>query len=541
MKSTATPFRRGARAASALAGLLAIGLSASQAAAQPLRPQPAAPAAAQPAPAAGQQAPAAGQQAQPGGALALPERGPDPLAAALAPHPGGLTPDEVARAAVLAQASLRVKQAELQAAAARVDQALVNYFPRVTLTASYTRLSEVENSLGSGAALVFANNPGGLVVGPCPPGAPVGVQCVVDSQGQPAGAAPLDFPVLNNSYSLVANLTVPISDYVLRLSQNYAAQSRAESAKKLEVAAQALQIGADAKIAFYNWVRAKGQAIVAHEAVEQAKAHLADARRTFDVGLISRADVLRLESQVASAEQVETEANAFLEVADEQLRTSMALPAGKPMEIGIDVMGAPSAPPAGTLQALQQEAFSKRLEIRALDETVFSLKETESVLRAGYYPRLDAFANLNYSNPNPRIFPAQDKFEMTWDAGLRLTWTINDTFTAMGATAEARARTLAVEEQKSVLRSGLRVEVASAYADVRKAAGNIEASERQLAASEESMRVRSELFRAGRATSVDLVDAETEVTRARLKQIDARVGLLVAQMRLEHSTGRDVK
>ena len=75
----------------------------------------------------------------------------------------------------------------------------------------------------------------------------------------------------------------------------------------------------------------------------------------------------------------------------------------------------------------------------------------------------------------------------------------------------------------------------------QKAAASIEAAERGLASAEEALRVRRELFRNGKATSVDLVDAETAVTRARLQRIDAHVGLLVAQTRLDHATGRDVR
>jgi outer membrane protein TolC len=97
-----------------------------------------------------------------------------------------------------------------------------------------------------------------------------------------------------------------------------------------------------------------------------------------------------------------------------------------------------------------------------------------------------------------------------------------------------------IAEQKAALMEGLRMEVASALADLQKARASIEAAERGLAAAEESLRVRQLLFRTGRATSLDLVDAETEATRARLRRIDAHVGLLVAQTRLGHATGRDV-
>jgi outer membrane protein len=185
--------------------------------------------------------------------------------------------------------------------------------------------------------------------------------------------------------------------------------------------------------------------------------------------------------------------------------------------------------------------LKKRLEIRALDETEYSLKSVEWVTRAGYFPRLDAFANVTYANPNQRIFPSRDQFDTTWEAGVRASWVLNDIFTTAGASAEAIAQTSALAEQKAALSDGLRVEVASAYAEMSKAASSIETSERQLAAAEESMRVRTELFRAGRATSVDLVDAENAVTRARLQQLNARVGAVVAKTRLEHALGRDVK
>ncbi|XXX81151.1 TolC family protein [Sorangium sp. So ce134] len=527
MKSTAPSSRRSTSLASTLAGLLALGLLAPPAAAQPAAPPRAAqpPAAPQPAPAP----PAAGQPqpAQaPAAAAQLPAPKADPLATALAPQPGGLTPDEVAKAALRTRASLRVKQAELRAASARVDQAVVNFFPRVTVTASYTRLSEVERASLSPQL---------------PPETPPEQAAIVTAI---LGAMSDGFlaPTPVNSYALTANLAVPISDYVLRISQGYAAASHAESAKKLELQAETLQAAADAKIAFFNWVRVKGQVVVAGEAVAQARAHVEDARRTFEVGLLSRADVLRLEAQVAGAEQVLNEAQAALLVADDQIRIALGAAQDRPLTLGIDVMGsAPAKPPAEALPALFQEALQRRLEIRALDETLYSLEKAEAVTRAGYFPRVDAFADVTYANPNQRIFPQRDQFDMTWTAGVRATWVLNDIATTAGASAEASARTAQVAEQKAALRDALRLEVASAYAELAKAASSIESAERQLAAAAESMRVRSELFRAGRATSVDLVDAETEVTRARLQQLNARVGALVAKTRLDHAVGRDAR
>ena len=75
---------------------------------------------------------------------------------------------------------------------------------------------------------------------------------------------------------------------------------------------------------------------------------------------------------------------------------------------------------------------------------------------------------------------------------------------------------------------------------MREAEVAIESTARGLAAAEESYRVRRSLFQNGRATSVELTDAETDLTRARLEAINARVDLRIAHVRIEHALGRDV-
>jgi outer membrane protein TolC len=509
--------RRKAALAGALASLIAA-------------PALAQPAAAPPTPAAPAVVPAA----------PLPRETPDPLRAALSPVPGGLTPDQVGARAVSTSYSMRARQEELRTAQARVDQAATGYFPRLTLAATYTRLSEVENGLDTGGgASVGAANEG--PIGVCTNLLFSGLVCDQGGAGSPIGArvVSFDFPSPLNSYAFTAQLIVPISDYVLRISQSYASASHAESAKRRELEGQARQAAADAKIAYFNWVRAKGQVVVASEAVAQTHGHVEDARQTFQVGLISRADVLRIEAQLAAAEQTEVEAKAFAEVAETQLRALLHAKEGEALAIGVDVFDVPPAPPSASLEALTREAFESRAEIRALDETVYSLREVERVTRASYLPRLDAFADANYANPNQRIFPSREEFDLTWDAGLRLSWTVNDTLAASGASAEARARTAGVVAQKEALRDALRIEVASAYADLQKAPAAMAAADRGVVAAEESLRVRRELFRNGKATGVDLADAEAELTRARLRRIDAHLGLLVAKTRLARATGRD--
>jgi outer membrane protein TolC len=451
----------------------------------------------------------------------MPAAAPDPIAIALAPRSGGLTPEAVAKTVSQTKHSVRAKQADLQAASAKVDQAFVAYFPKVTVGASYTYLSPVVLNFAGALALA--------------PGTPAAI--VTAFQQEFKYVAPIALPV--NNYSLTAGINVPVSDYVLRLAQNHAAATHNERSARLAAEAEALQAGADAKIAYFNWVRAKGAIVVSQEAIDQATAHMEDAKKSFAVGLASKADVLRVDAQVAAAQQALAESMAFASVAEEQLRILLGAPPGKPLDIGSDVMNEPAMPPAETMAVLQDQAMGRRLEIRSLGEAISSLRQVESVTKAGYAPRIDAFADATYANPNQRIFPSTNAWNGTWDAGVRLSWTLNDTFTTIGAAAEAKARTASAIEQRAALEDGLRTEVASAYADAFKAPATIAAADRGMVAAEESLRVRRELFRNGKATSTELLDAEGELTQARLRRLDAHIGLLVARARLDHAIGRD--
>jgi outer membrane protein TolC len=49
------------------------------------------------------------------------------------------------------------------------------------------------------------------------------------------------------------------------------------------------------------------------------------------------------------------------------------------------------------------------------------------------------------------------------------------------------------------------------------------------------------LFQNGRASNVELTDAETDLTSSRFSVVDAQIDLRIAAIRLAHATGRDVR
>jgi outer membrane protein len=437
------------------------------------------------------------------------------LEAVLQARPGGLRADDVAARAERESPDVRAKRMAVDAARAKVDQAVVGFVPRVQLSGRYVRNSSIT-----------APNLGPMF------------QPLLDALHVPV-TPDISFPIILNMWSFQGQVVVPISDYILRLTQNHASTTRSQSAARYAEAAARRKVQRDARAAFYNWARARGGVVVASQALGTANEHEKDVRAALHVGTASRADLLRVESQVAQTELLVERSRNLQALTEEQLRVLLHDPAGTAYELGEDLTQDPPVGGPQPLAGLFEEALASRLELKALGETTAAIRETRKLARANYYPRLDAFANLYEQNPNVRYFPQQDKWHFTWDVGVQLSWTLNDTLVARAQVREVEAKEAETAAQRAGLADAIRMEVTQAYNALREAEVGLSTTRRQFQAAEESYRVRRDLFRVGRATSAELTDAETDLVRASLDLLNARIDARIGRVTLDYALGRE--
>jgi outer membrane protein TolC len=429
----------------------------------------------------------------------------------------------VAQRTLAASPTLEARKRSVAAAAAGVSSAKAGYLPIVTLSANYTRLSDIDSpSLGS------------LVATNAPPGQPI------DPTTDVLIPVELQFPIVVDNYTLAARLIVPISDYFLRVGPGVAASNRAHEASRFQEAATRNDLVRDARLAYYGWIRAQANELISQQALDQASGHYADSKNSFDAGLVSKADVLRFDTEVKGAQARLERAKHGVELAIIRLGVLMGDRPGQRYEAGEDIFApAPELDHLPRPDAAYSEALAKRPELKALERAESALREQAKIARAANYPRLDGQANAIYANPNPRYFPQNDEFRGTWDAGITLSWTPTDIASAQAETSVLEARALEVAANRRAFLEGLRLDVNQVLRLAAEARFEIGVAREAVASAEESYRVRRELFRAGRATTVEVTDAETVLTRARSALVDAHVAGRVALAELRHSLGRD--
>lgn len=465
-----------------------------------------------------------------------------PLGKSIAPVAGGLTGDVVAARAVDAAPSIEIRQMAIERAAARVDQTLVSFLPQIGGTAGYTRLSKAAINFGSGAGVGAANGPpdgqdfAPITVGPCPGG--VG-QCALDPAGSPLVVTPpfkIQIPL--NSFSLQAQLSIPISDYILSLSPARRGPIAARESAELARDAERIKVETDARLAYFNWLRAVTALVVLEDALTRTDARLKDVQNLFDAGAATRSDVLRVDALISAQQAAINDARALRTTLEGALSVMMSEPL-RDYAIGEDLLAPP--PELGQLPELDQmidEALQRRLELRSLQRAIDGFEEGIKATRASYYPRLNAFAEATYANPNQRFFPLSSVWRGSWSAGVQLSYSINQTLMTKAQVRGLKADKRELALQAEQMRRGIKMEVVQAYGDRIRAIQAIELNTRGLASAAEAYRVASENFAAGAATTNDIIDAEGDQIQAGLRAINAHIDLRVANARLLYASGR---
>jgi outer membrane protein TolC len=351
--------------------------------------------------------------------------------------------------------------------------------------------------------------------------------------------APFAIPLVLDNWLFQATLTIPISDYFLRIDQNYTAATQSQEATKWDVAGARATALANGEVAYYTWLRARAAIVVQVQTLNDQKTHLRDSHNQFAVGNASKADVLRAETSVWSAELSLERAKNLADLTEKQLRVAMHAADAEVILPGEDLETPLQPAPVGVSQLIA-EALGARAEIKSAEANAEASRKQAQSARAGRYPTLSAFGDAIEGNPNPRIFPPSNHWFPTWDLGAQVTWSPNDILTANGSMQDYESRVAATEANKNVVRDGIQVEVTQDLQAVEEADFALQSTARELASAQEAYRVATELFNNGRGTYTTVSDAETDLTRARLDILNAKTDARIARIHLDHALGRDL-
>lgn len=395
---------------------------------------------------------------------------------------------------------LKSSRLQSEAADAKYREVKTQGLPSLKLNASYTRLSEVDPF----------------------------------SISTPFGTFDIN-PVILNNYSARLTLQQPIFTGN-KLSGAVDATMFLSQAAHEDYNYQTQETRFAIRNAYWNLYRVNLMNKVLQETFNNISARTVDAKNLFDQGLLTKNDLLKLQVQQADIKFRMLEAVNNVSLANKALNNLLSLP----METVIDPISQVvlSVESMSDVSSLIEEALKNRPDIKSGSFKQSAAESNISVAKSGYYPQLALQGNFTYAQPNPRIFPAQEKFKDTWDVSLVMSYDIWNWFATSYASEQAEANYASVSEGISALRQGVELEVTQAYLVYKQSSEKYEVAKLGLEQAEENIKLTAAKFKEGLALSSDVIDAETALFQAKANFTSAIIEHELAKAKVNKSVGK---
>jgi outer membrane protein len=433
------------------------------------------------------------------------------LALLLAVHPAGageaaggservFTLRESVLAALDRNWNVKVRKEQINEAEAVKNQAWADFFPKLSTTYGYTRMDERKTT--EPVDLGLFQIPGSVVQ-------------------------------VRDNYQWKMTVTQPLFTGFALVSTYELGKLGIDEAE-LQLELEKLDLVLAVKQAYFRILEADRLVEVAEKAVESLQSHVKVASSFHKVGMIPINDLLKAEVELSNAEHDLIQAENAAQLARASFNTILARPITMPVTIE-DIRS--FRPETGVFFEYVEEALEKRPEIRTVDVRLEQTAQSRRLARSGYYPDVSLQYDYIQEGDEPYVEGSAIHDANRWQVMAVLSWTFFEWGKTRSAVHEVDSVRMQLIQTRSALEDQIRLEIKQAYLDLAEAEKNIPTTTKAVEQAEENLRVSRERYEAQVATSTEVLDAQTLLTKARTNYYRALYSHHLARARLERAVG----
>jgi outer membrane protein TolC len=218
-----------------------------------------------------------------------------------------------------------------------------------------------------------------------------------------------------------------------------------------------------------------------------------------------------------------------LKTAKAALNMAMGRDLGSPVEISDTFVTEPFDVPLDDVVAA---AKSNRPDLAAMSHNMDGLEASKNAERAGFLPSLNFIGRYDIDQEE-FLGGGGESYTLLGVA----TWNVFDGMYTTSSVDAAGAKYLSARHSYDSMSDGVEFEVRRAYYSLEEAGLRIAAASGSVDEGEESLRIIRRRFEAGLARSIDVLDAETALTRARTNRANALYDYNVSLVKLRLAAG----
>ncbi len=407
---------------------------------------------------------------------------------------GDLSAEDAVKIALTYNTALRTVLEEKEKARGRVLEAYGEALPTVDFNADYTRLDQVPT---------------------------------VDVPG--LGSFPMGHA---NNWSYRISLTQPL----FKGGSIPAAMRGAQLTRFLsdETVRRAVQdVVVQVARAYYDVLVAERLYEVQQEALSFAEANLKDVAARERAGVAIAFDRLRARVEVSNVEADLIQQRNLLNRARTALFRAMGVSQKSGVQLSDELTYLPMEPSfeeaVGTAFMRRPELYQSELDLRLQEQAL-------RVFRSKYWPELEAWGWSQWAKPDPHE-ASNIEWDRQWMAGLRLKWSLFDGLQREGAIMQQKARLRQSALQLGDVEQGILEEISNAIYDLNDARELVQSQELNVERATEALRLVKLGAAEGVNTELEVLDANTALTRARGLYYQALHAHVTARLALQRAMG----
>jgi len=351
------------------------------------------------------------------------------------------------------------------------------------------------------------------------------------STGRPIVLTPLE------EYAFVASFSQPIFSRFSLINQYKVAGYGLDIAKISEKATR-LEVIFKAKEAFFTLLKAQKLRSVSEDAVKLLSAHQEVAKNFYQVGMTPLNDWLKSQVELANAKQDLIVAENNLAIAKSKFNIILRRPVNATVEI-VDILN--YSPLENDFDYYADMADQNRFEIKIADLNVEIAERKVKIAKKDLYPSISLEGSYYEIGTDWDVDGGEGIGDPDgWSISAIATWNFWEWGRTCYGVKEKLSRLSQAKHDKNELYDNVRLEVKQSYLKARESEKNITTVEKAIEQARENLRITKEQYRHQVATSTDVLDAQTLLSKTMTNYYNALYDFKISKATLHRVISLEV-
>ncbi len=285
---------------------------------------------------------------------------------------------------------------------------------------------------------------------------------------------------------------------------------------------------------YCNLFSSKEEVEAALRAEESYKEAYKMALEKYDLGLVPKADVLKSETEYAQRTLIKQKAENSTAIYKGKLLKLLSLEQGTNLNLLKPTLIQETDIINSNVNSLIKNAIKDRPDLQALIAKEKAYRQTNKSVKRKFLPSISLYGSSNKDD----IEGSGLSGGLNNTLGIKVSIPIFTGFEQTYSVKRAKYQIEAVREEKKEAEDLIGYEIWSAYQDLKTAEDNFKVCEKMIKSAKESKDVAAGMYKAGKNSMLEVLDAEASYAEAEKEYISAEYGKVIAQASLLKAIGK---